>query len=235
MRVLALQNCVTEGFGLYGRWLVEHGLPHTIVDTWRGGPLPPPEGVDAILVGGTPASAYALDGHPHLVAVREYLRAAIARGTPCLGVCFGSQLLALLLGGAVRANPVKELGGYEARLTPEGRGDPLLRGFPERFPVFQWHGDTFTLPPGATLLVEGDDCRNQMFRRGGVVGVQFHFDVTAADAAAWADAYGDELAAFGRTKARIVEECRAREPAMRRLADLLLTNFFAAARGTGAA
>ena len=235
MKVLALQNCVTEGFGLYERWLEEHGVPHAVVNTWRGEAPPAPGPGDAILVGGTPASVCALEEQPCLVAERDYLRAAIARGTPVLGVCFGSQLLAHLLGAEVRPNPRKELGGSELRLTAAGLADPLLRGFPERFPVFQWHGDTFSLPAGATLLVEGEDCRNQMFRHGAVVGVQFHFDVTAADAAAWADAYGDELAAFGKSKAQIVEECRVREPAMRGLADRLLGNFFAMARGTLAA
>ena len=235
MKVLATQNCVTEGFGLYERWLVENRVEHTVVNTWRGEALPPLDSVDAMLVGGTPVSAYALDGHPHLVALREYLRQAIAGGKACLGVCFGSQLLALLLGATVRRNERVEIGGYELRLTAAGRADPVLRGFPERFPVFQWHGDTFSIPPGAALLVEGDDCRNQMFRRDRVVGVQFHLDVTSADAAAWADAYPDEPAAVGKTRAQLVDECRAREPEMRRLADLLLSGFFATMRPAGGA
>jgi GMP synthase-like glutamine amidotransferase len=118
-----------------------------------------------------------------------------------------------------------EIGAYEVRLTEDGSVDPLLRGFPPRFPVFHWHGDTFGIPRGATLLVQGRDCRNQMFRKAKVVGVQFHLEVASPEAEIWANEYVDELAAFGKGKDEVVAECRERDQQMKVLAQRLLGNF----------
>ena len=93
--------------------------------------------------------------------------------------------------------------------------------------MFQWHGDTFVIPEGDALLAEGRDCRNQLFRRGNAVAVQFHNEVTAADADAWAVAYADELSDVGKTREQVVAECRAREAPMKELAFRMLDNFFA--------
>lgn len=57
--------------------------------------------------------------------------------------------------------------------------------FPESFPVFQWHEETFNLPREATLLAHGDAVKNQAFRPGSAVGVQFHPEVTMEIVSAW--------------------------------------------------
>ncbi len=124
-----------------------------------------------------------------------------------------------------------EIGGYEVRLTPRGLEGPALDGFPPTFPVFQWHGDTFEIPPGADLLVEGDDCLNQMFRKGNVRGIQFHLEVTHVEAGKWADQYASELKIFGKTRDEIVQECREREDEMGNLTGLLVRNFLALMEG----
>jgi GMP synthase (glutamine-hydrolysing) len=144
---------------------------------------------------------------------------------PCFGICCGAQLLAQLLGARVGRCEQMEIGGYQVRLTPAGREDPLLDGFPPCFPVFHWHGDTFDVPDGAELLVEGELCRNQLFRRGNVVGVQFHLEVTCEEAETWADVYAGELAGAGKSKAQVSAECRERQPEMEVLAARLLGNF----------
>jgi len=82
------------------------------------------------------------------------------------------------------------------------------------------------------LLVEGEVCRNQMFRQGKVVGVQFHLEATSAEAGAWAKAYPDELAAIGKTPSKVVSECQEHENQMEQLAARLLANFFELAFGT---
>jgi GMP synthase-like glutamine amidotransferase len=231
MKILAIQNCAVEGFGRYERRLVARGVDYTLVHPYRGQRLPPAEAFDLLLVGGTPISAYAAKEYPFLLAEHRALQGAVAAGKTCLGICCGAQLLAQTLGAEVRRCERMEIGGYQVRLTGAGGEDALLRGFPARFPVFHWHGDTFSLPAGADLLVEGDDCRNQMFRWGSVFGVQFHLEVTADDAALWADAYPDELAEFGKSKAQVVAECRAREDEMMQLADRLIDNLLEIARG----
>ena len=46
-------------------------------------------------------------------------------------------------------------------------------------PVLHWHGDTFTIPPGAELLASSDRCVNQAFRLGRAYGLQFHVELDA--------------------------------------------------------
>lgn len=230
MKILAIQNCEIEGFGLYDEYLLAQESEHRVVHAYRERALPPVEAFDAILIGGTPISAYDARDFPFLQRECEYLRQALAARKPCFGICCGAQILAQLLGAEVRKCSRREIGGYEVRLTSAGQSDPLLDGFPLSFPVFHWHGDTFEIPVGAQLLVEGDDCRNQVFRCGNVVGVQFHLEVTSNDASVWADEYAAELAELGKTKAQVVTECREREREMRPLAYRLLHNFFEVAR-----
>lgn len=91
-------------------------------------------------------------------------------------------------------------------MTEHGASDPLLRGFPLRFPVFQWHGDTFDVPPGGSLLAEADICRNRLFRLETAVVVQFHLELTSKDAARWAEKYADDLEQVGKERHTIVEQ-----------------------------
>jgi hypothetical protein len=70
-------------------------------------------------------------------------------------------------------------------LTEEGAVDRLFRCLPRELPVFPWHGDTFAVPAGGTLLATGRDCRNQAFRRRRAWGLQFHLEAEREMIAAW--------------------------------------------------
>jgi len=234
MKILSIQNCSAEGFGRYERYVLERGVELQVVHAYRDEPLPVAKGFDAILVGGTPISAYAAHEHPFLGRECEYLRLAVSSGRACLGICCGGQILAQLLGARVRKCEQKEIGGYEVCLTDAGRKDGLLKGFPACLPVFHWHGDTFAVPEGGELLVTGEGCRNQMFRWGHVVGAQFHLEVTSREVGAWAEAYADELAAFGKKREDVLRECQEREEKMGALAGLLMENFLTLASSKGA-
>jgi GMP synthase-like glutamine amidotransferase len=228
-RVLFLQNCPQEGIGLYGWRLQELGLPWLVVHAYAGESLPSLDLHDAIIVGGTPVSVNEIDKHDFLTAEACWLREALDLGMPVLGICFGAQLLAKLLGAGVKKNPVKEIGTYPVRLTAAGRSDPIFQGFPKTFPVFLWHNDTFAIPPWGLQLAASRDCPNQGFRMGSTVGLQFHLEVTAPEASRWADAYTHELQATGRSKARVTRECLEQQPLMAELAGRLLDNFLAGA------
>jgi len=223
--VLLIQNCEVETLGVYERAVTLRAADVVVTHPYRGEPLPPLDGIAAIVIGGTPVSAYDAERVAFMRAELEYLHAAVAAGKPCLGVCCGAQMLARVLGANVGPCPEKEIGSYRVRRTSAGRDDPLLDGFPTEFPVFHWHGDTFDLPVGAELLVEGNECRNQMSRRGPVVGVQFHLEVTPDEAARWAGTYADELAASGHELADVEAGCVTDFREMERLADVLIENF----------
>lgn len=230
-RVLIVQNCPVEGLGLYTARLQELGVTHHFLQPYAGQSFPPIDRYDAVIVGGTPVSVNDIRGHGFLLKERRFLAGAMDQGKAILAICFGAQLLAGLLGAAVSRNPVMEIGAYPVRLTAAGKSDPLFNGFPQTFPVFHWHGDTFAIPPNARCLATDRDCPNQAFRLGRAVGLQFHLEVTLAEARSWADAYKEELRSLGKSKARLAAECREQEAAMANLARLLLDNFLAGIMG----
>lgn len=135
-------------------------------------PPDPGEGFDAAIISGSAASVYwDLDWIDPLT---EWVAAAIDRGTPVLGVCFGFQLLADVLGGEVESCDAYELGFH----TVEHAGDSMLfDGLDREFMAFTSHSDdVVAVPPGARRLAENRYSAHA-FRRGHVFGVQFHPEV----------------------------------------------------------
>jgi GMP synthase-like glutamine amidotransferase len=185
--VLVLQHIACEPPGIYEDVLRERGAAIERVELDEGEPLPAPGGHDAIVVMGGPMGAYDVDAFPWLAEEQRHLRAAIEAGTPVFGACLGSQLLAGCLGARVVRAPEPEVGVLDVELTAAGAADPVTGGLPRRFPVLQWHSDTFDLPPGATLLASSPAYAQQAFRFGpAVYAVQFHLEVTAGMLEEWA-------------------------------------------------
>jgi GMP synthase (glutamine-hydrolysing) len=225
MNVLLIQNCSTEGFGLYESVLRRIASKVDVTHPYRNDPFPNLQGLDAIIIGGTPISVYYLEEYSFLQREFDFLKAVLTMNIPCLGICFGAQLLSLALGGKVTRNPQKEIGISEVELTPAGRINPSLKGFPLRFTVFQWHQDTFSVPPNAELLVTGQTCRNQIFRAGNAIGVQFHLEIGSKEADSWCSVYAEELKSFGKRREDISAEFKTVEKQMTMLAEKLMLNF----------
>jgi GMP synthase (glutamine-hydrolysing) len=144
-------------------------------------------GADGIVLTGSYASV--TERAPWMLELGAVLLEAAER-VPVLGVCFGHQLLAAALGGAVERNPRgPEVGTREVALTEAGRADPLLAGLPPRLAVQQLHEDHVPAPPpGAVLLATGAHAPVQAFAHGPRLrAVQFHPEFTAARVRALCD------------------------------------------------
>jgi GMP synthase-like glutamine amidotransferase len=182
--------------------------------------------IAAVINLGCPHSVTDYYQNDSLKRLYAYVAQVVRAGKPYLGICFGAQMLAHLLGAKVEHNRVKEIGVYRVRLTPEGQADPLFAGFEESFEVFHWHAETFRVPFGAQLLIEGDDCRNQAFRKGNLVGLQFHLEAGLEDVARWCDEYRAELDEAGKTREEILGRFEPISESMRQSNYRLLDNFF---------
>jgi GMP synthase-like glutamine amidotransferase len=142
--------------------------------------LPDLSDLDMLVIMGGPMNIYEYDAHPWLPGEKDFIRACIDGGKAVLGICLGGQLIADALGGEVSRAPFEEIGWYPVELTSEGRQLGAFAHFPDRFVTLQWHGDTFSIPPGAIHAAFSEATPNQAFSYDGerVIGLQFHLEET---------------------------------------------------------
>jgi GMP synthase-like glutamine amidotransferase len=124
----------------------------------------------------------------------ELARDAVRKDVPLLGHCLGGQLLSKALGGAVRANAVKEIGWGEVRVADNEVAREWL-GETQAFESFHWHGETFTIPPGATRVLQSAHCANQGYALGRHFGMQCHVEMTEELIESWLASGADEMKA----------------------------------------
>jgi len=223
--VYIIQNWAAESPGTIAQYLQENDIEFRTVHAYSNEPLPSINACRAVIILGTPISATRYQEYEFLNKLHSFGTELVKADMPVLGICFGAQLAAMIHGAEVRANHVKEIGIYRVSLTEEGKADPLFDGFEQEFEVFHWHGDTFDIPPGATHLAVGEDCRNQSFRMGTTVGVQFHLEPLIAEIPIWCDEYKSELKTEGKTKDELVTAFAKSADQIRQLNYRLLENF----------
>lgn len=181
MRIHVFQHYSAEDIGNIQAWADKR--KHTITRTKfyeEGHVIPPETDYDFLVIMGGPQGAN--DPFPWMKAEKAAIRRAIDAGKYILGICLGSQLLADVLGGKVMTHEVREIGWFPIEWSDEALKHPLLHGFSKTQTVVQWHGDTFTLPPGVTPLARSSACENQGFiYKDRVVAIQFHLEITHDD------------------------------------------------------
>ena len=195
--ILVLQHIACEPPAAFEDALRSRGLDVARVELDEDDPLPDWRDFPAIVVMGGPMGAYDEADHPWLVDEKRALREAVDADVPVWGVCLGAQLLAAALGARVYRGDRPEVGLLPVHLTSAAAEDPVFRHAPSSFPTLQWHGDSFDLPEGATLLAGSPAYPHQAFRVGRSYGLQFHIEVPLGLATEWADvpAYAKSLEA----------------------------------------
>ncbi len=156
--------------------------------------FPPLASFDWLVIMGGPMNVHEHDRYPWLAREKRFIAEAIDAGKLVLGICLGAQLAADVLGGRVTRNPQKEIGWFPVSLSPEASQSSVFQTLPQRFLAFHWHGDTFSIPPGARHMAESEACRNQAFQYGDrVIGLQFHLDYSLASIEKMIEHCRDEL------------------------------------------
>ena len=192
---IVLQNVECEGLGSLADILTSHGYDYKIVQLDKGEDAPKTmENYAGLIILGGPMNVYQTDLFPFLLDADRLIKQAINTDKPLLGICLGSQLIAKALNTKVYAGEKKEIGWLPISLSNQGKTDPLFNQLPSKLTVFQWHGDTFNLPPGAIHLASSDLFQNQAFRLGkACYALQFHLEVTSKMINTWLDEYQTEL------------------------------------------
>ncbi len=192
MRVAIVENTRITHHGQVGVALHEAGALIDLYKPWANGALPAPGSYDALVVFGGEQSARADATHPYLPALAALIHESGTSGRATLGICLGAQLMARGFGGENHIGTAPEFGWREVELTEAGRSDPVLGQLPATFPIFQWHSDTFTLPPGTAHLARSNGAAMQCIRTGRAsYGMQFHFEASRAVAADWTRTFPD--------------------------------------------
>jgi GMP synthase (glutamine-hydrolysing) len=182
VRVVAVTHGPSVGPGVFADAVRDAG--HEL-EEWqvpvRGVPSGP---ADAVIVLGGAMHPDEEETHGWLRPELHWLEEQLTRGTPLLGVCLGSQLLARAAGASVFRASEPEVGWLPVERTDAGAADPVTATLPDRFEAFQWHHYTHGLPAGAVELARSRVC-TQAFRLGNAWGVQFHPEVRATHVEAW--------------------------------------------------
>ena len=132
------------------------------------------------------------DDLPWIAPALELIRDAVRKDVPMLGHCLGGQLMSKAFGGRVVPNVCREIGWGEVRVADNAVAREWL-GDLQSFESFHWHGETFSIPPGGTRVLEGAHCANQAFALGKHFGMQCHIEMTEDMIRTWLDAGAQEI------------------------------------------
>ncbi|MBI5007475.1 MAG: type 1 glutamine amidotransferase [Nitrosomonadales bacterium] len=194
MKPIAIfRHSPTEGAGHFALFLTQHAIPWQMIHIDQGEAVPADASAfNGLVFMGGPMSVN--DDLPWIPKVLALIRDAYAKDIPLLGHCLGGQLMSKALGGVVAKNPLKELGWggvtvAESAVAREWFGD--IR----EFDSFHWHGETFSLPPGAELLLSSPHCANQAYAIGKHLAMQCHVEMIEPMIRDWCRVGADEIAA----------------------------------------
>lgn len=184
--IAIFRHSTADGPAYLATFLQQLGLAFREIRIDLGEPVP--ERADqfaGIALMGGPMSVN--DPLPWIPASLALIRDAIARDIPLIGHCLGGQLMSKALGGEVTRNPNgKEIGWHRIEVTDSGLGQQWL-GTDEGWVGFHWHGEIFTLPPGAQWLARSEACTNQAYAFGPHIGMQFHIEMDETTISHWCE------------------------------------------------
>lgn len=203
----------TEGPGHFATFLDARRIAWKLVKLDEGEPVPPSsEPFAGLAFMGGPMSAN--DELAWTQPVLALMRDAVAREVPVIGHCLGGQMLSRALGGEVKKNPVKEIGWNPVQVVDSPAAREWFGQNLHEFDTFQWHGDTFSIPPGGERILTGPHCPNQAYVVGDRhLGLQCHVEMTPEMIDSWiASGSGEVKENLHSPAVQPVEEIRGQMP-----------------------
>ena len=203
----------------------EKEIPYKLIKTYADEDWGEIEEYRAVIVLGSSQSAMFFAQSEYLARLFGFIREAVTKRLAIMGICFGSQLLAMVLGAEVVRGAVMELGKCGISLTDTGAGSQVFRGCAQELVVFQWHRDQWKLPDKADLLAGSDICSNQAFRYRKSVGIQFHPEMNLEMVKNWCDKFSSDLKTNQKTADGVIGEYEEMAEELRKLNYTILDNF----------
>ena len=231
--VAIFRHSATEGPAYFVTYLDAHRIPWVLLKVDAGDAVPAdPAAFAGLVFMGGPMSVN--DDLSWVAEEAALVRRAVADGIPTLGHCLGGQLMAKALGAAISRNPVREIGWGAVTV----RDSSLARhwfGDLRTFLSFHWHGETFTLPEGATCILESPWCANQAFVLGPHLGMQCHVEMTPELIRAWCKDWDTEVRGIAgpsvQTPEQMEQDIGARVQALNAVADRLYDRWIEGLKG----
>jgi GMP synthase-like glutamine amidotransferase len=226
------RHSITDGPGYFATFLDSRRIPWQLIKLDEGAPVPvDPRAFSGLGFMGGPMSVN--DDLPWIAPALALIRKAVETGVPVIGHCLGGQLMSKALGGAVSRNPVKEIGWGRVDVLPDDAAQRWL-GDVTSFESFHWHGESFTLPPGATCIARSEYCANQLFLLGKNIGMQCHIEITPALIAAWCADWEQEVQSLAshtpsvQTPEQMLAKVEDKTAALHRVADRIYRQWISA-------
>lgn len=174
--VVVFRHAQCEDAGYLGVFLRQHEIPWCEVRIDLGEAIPTSvENYSGLVFMGGSMSVN--DDLPWIAQAVRLIQVAVDKDVPVIGHCLGGQLMSIALGAEVTKNPVEEIGWGQVRVHENADAKKWF-GRTKQFLSFHWHGETFSLPEGATRLLSSQYCTNQAYVLGKHLAMQCHVEMT---------------------------------------------------------
>jgi GMP synthase (glutamine-hydrolysing) len=182
--VLILQHQTPEHPAYLKTWLDDHDISYHIRDAGAGDEFPQsiaPYAALAVMGGGMSSNDALLSNRQAEILILQ----SMLKDIPVIGHCLGGQLMSRALGARITASPQPEIGWQPIQYQDNADVQRWFGADPTPT-VIQWHYEAFDLPAGAVPLASSAACPNQAWCMGPHLAMQFHIEIDADKANAWA-------------------------------------------------